>query len=232
MDIVKAIALGVMVVLWFGMFVKVYYDYKAKTQYTNVTRRLVRIAVFGAVSALLYCVPVLKFPVPFFPSFLEFHFDEIPVFIAGFAYGPLSAIGVLLVKTLIKLPLTTTLCVGELSDLLFSAAFILPASIIYKYHRNFKGASIGIFVGLIFQLGMSLIGNIYIMVPFYMSVFGLSEQQLLAICQLANPGIKDVGWTYGLLAVLPFNAIKDAVVIVVTLLVYKSTHRFIDKLQG
>lgn len=232
MEITHAIVLGVMIVLWFIAFLKVFYDTKRKGQSTSLTRRLVRIAVFGAISAILYCVPILKFPVPIFPQFLEFHFDEIPAFIAGFAYGPLSAIGVLLVKTLIKLPLTSTLCVGELSDLLFSAAFIIPASLIYKYHRNIKGALVGLGTGLVFQLLFSIIGNIYVMVPFYMFMFNMSSQQLLSICQLANPAIKDVGWTYGLFAVLPFNLIKDVIVIIVTILVYKSTHRFIDKLQA
>ncbi len=232
MDIAKAIILGIMIVGWFIAFIKVFYDTKRKVEYSNVTRLLVRVAIFGAISAILYCVPILKFPIPFFPSFLEFHFDEIPAIIAGFAYGPLSAIGVLLVKTIVKLPFTTTLSVGEFSDLLFSLAFILPASIVYKYRRNFKGALLGLGIGLIFQLVISLLGNIYVMVPFYMFMFNMSSEQLISICQIANPAIKDVGWSYGLFAVLPFNLIKDFVVIIVTILVYKSTHRFIDKLQG
>ena len=78
---------------------------------------------------------------PIFPSFLEFHFDEIPLFIAGFAYGPLVAFGSILVKTIIKLPFTGTMLVGELSDLLFSTAFVLPSAIIYKKMRNIKGGA-------------------------------------------------------------------------------------------
>ena len=54
----------------------------------------------------------------FFPSFLEIHFDEVPAFIAGFAYGPMSAVFILIVKTLVKLPMTITAGVGENDDYL------------------------------------------------------------------------------------------------------------------
>ena len=62
---------------------------------------LVRAGIFSALSAILYLF--VKFPVPFLPTFLEFHFDEVPLFIASFAYGPISGIFVLLIKTFIKL---------------------------------------------------------------------------------------------------------------------------------
>ncbi len=69
----------------------------------NRIRFMSRIAIFGAMSTILYAVPVFKFPVPFFPTFLEFHFDEIPAFIAGFAYGPLAGFCVIALKTVLKL---------------------------------------------------------------------------------------------------------------------------------
>ena len=232
MDIVFAITLGIMVILWFVAFLNVYYKNKESNKYTNITRFLVRVAVFGAISTLLYVVPVLKFPVPFFPQFLEFHFDEIPAFIAGFAYGPLSALGVLFIKTIIKLPFSSTLCVGELSDFIYSVAFILPAAFIYKHNRKFKGAMSGLLIGTFTQLVVSTLSNIYLMIPFYMFMYNMDESQLLYLCQLANPNIDNIGWAYGLMAVLPFNAIKDIVVVIITMIVYKSTHKFIDKLQA
>ena len=64
-----------------------------------------------------------------------------------------------------------------------------------------------------------------------MFMYGMSAEQLLFICQLANPNISDVGWTYGSIAVLPFNVIKDAIVILATFLIYKSSHKLIDNLQ-
>lgn len=232
MDIVENIIIGIVIICWFFFFIKICYINKGKANYSIATKFIVRVAIFGAISAILYIVPFLKFPIPFFPQFLEFHFDEIPALIAGFAYGPMSAFGILLIKTIIKLPFSSSLTVGELSDFIYSLVFIIPASYIYKKHRNFKGALTGLLVGTFGQLLVSLIFNVYVMIPFYLFVFNMSKEQLLKICQLANPNITDIRWGYGLMAVLPFNAIKDALVIVITLLIYKATHRFIDKLQA
>ena len=226
----KTILFGILVLIFVFVFLKVYYAEKGHTKYKFGTKQMVRVAIFGALSGIFYIF--IKFPVPFMPAFLEFHFDEIPAFIASFAYGPVVGLLVLLVKTLIKLPLTSTLGVGELSDLIFSAAFILPAALIYKRKRNFKGVFIGLAIGTLFQLTVSLLANIYITIPFYLKVMEFPEAAILGMCKAANPNITNIGWSYGLLAVLPFNAMKDAAVILLTLFTYKSVHRFIDKLHN
>jgi len=80
----------VMIVLFVALALitgKVYAAFYPSRQYSPV-RMITRIAVFGAMSTILYVIPVFKFSLPFFPSFLEIHIDEIPAFIAGFAYGP------------------------------------------------------------------------------------------------------------------------------------------------
>ena len=191
-----------------------------------------RTAIFAAISIILYTVPYLKYPVFFFPSFLEIHFDEVPVFIAGFAYGPLSAIIIILIKTIVKLPLTTSLCVGELADCLYSLVFVIPATLIYKKHRHFKGAMVGISVGLVAQLIVSSIFTSFVMLDFYMFVMGLSKETILKMCQLANPNVTDLGWTFCFLVALPFNAFKDVLVLVLTILLYKRLHRLLDKIKA
>ncbi len=231
MTLAKGIILGLLLLIFVFLVAKHYFDLKGHVEKENRTRFIVRVAVFGGFSAILYCVPFLKFPVPFFPSFLEFHFDEIPAFIGAFAYGPMTGFYILLVKTFIKLPMTNTLAVGEIADLLYSLAFIMPAALFYQKNRTFKGAIKALILGLFCQLVVSLVANVYVMFPFYMKMFGLSEAALLKVCQLANPAIQDVRWSVGFIAVLPFNVIKDAAIILVTLLVYKSTHTLFDRLQ-
>lgn len=231
MTLAKGIILGLLLLIFVFLVAKHYFDLKGHVEKKNRTRFIVRVAVFGGFSAILYCVPFLKFPVPFFPSFLEFHFDEIPAFIGAFAYGPMTGFYVLLVKTFIKLPMTNTLAVGEIADLLYSLAFIMPAALFYQKNRTFKGAIKALIIGLFCQLVVSLVANVYVMFPFYMKMFGLSEAALLKVCQLANPAIQDVRWSVGFIAVLPFNVIKDAAIILVTLLVYKSTHTLFDRFQ-
>ena len=195
-------------------------------------RAMARIGVFAAISTILYVVPGLKFSIPgLFPSFLELHFDEIPALIAGFAFGPFSAFGIILIKTLIKIPLSgaNTMYIGEISDFIYSLALVLPAAIIYKHHRKFKFSALGLGIGFISQIIVSLLVNVYIMIPAYMALFHMNEQALLG---MMPPFIKDVKWSYGLIGVLPFNVIKNTAVIGVTLLIYKPLHRLIEKIHA
>lgn len=200
-------------------------------QKIDLVRFMSRVAIFGALSAILYIVPFLKFPLPFFPSFLEFHFDEIPLFIAGFAYGPFSAFCAIVVKTIIKLPFTSTLTVGEWADLIYSTAFVVPAALIYQRRRNISGVLTGFVVGFIVQLIVSLVFNVYLMIPFYMFVMGFPEAAILGMAQAANPAVKDIGWSLGFLAIVPFNILKNTMVIILTFLVYKSIHRFMAQFE-
>lgn len=192
------------------------------------TKFIVRAGIFSAVASVLYILA--KFPVPFFPGFLEFHFDEVAIFIASFAYGPFLGLVVLVVKTLIKLFFTITMGVGELADFIYSAAFIMPAAFIYKKNRNFKSVIIGLSIGIVSQLLVSLILNVYVMIPFYSFVFGMSGEELLQFVQLTSPKVVDIQWSLGVYVILPFNAIKDALVIALTLPTYKSVHKLIDKI--
>ena len=193
------------------------------------TNFLARTAIFAAMSIILYVVPIFTFSLPFFPSFLSIHLDEIPALIAGFAYGPLSAIFIIIVKTLVKLPMSHTLCVGELTDLILSCAFILPASFIYKEHRNLKGAGIAILVGVVAQIVVACFVTTFIMLNFYIAVMGFKEETILGMCQAVNPNIKNITWSYFFMVALPFNALKDAMVAVATFVLYKHLHRLIDK---
>lgn len=220
---ITTLAIGFVLVIAFVKFLGILYP---NPKY-DVTRFMARVAVFGAISTILYVVPVFQLQLPFLPFFLKIHFDEIPAFIAGFAYGPMAGVAVILIKTIIKLPFTETLCVGELSDLLFSVAFILPTTLIYKKMRNLKGVALGFVVGTICQLIVSTVLNVYAMLPFYLFVMGYDEAWMLSACQAVNPNITSLGWPYGLFAILPLNAIKDASVIVVTFLVYRSIHKIL-----
>ena len=97
--------------------------------------------------------------------------------------------------------------------------------------RKFKGAILGISIGFVIQIAIAVITNIYIMIPFYEFVMGFPEGALLGMMQKANPAIKDVRWGYGLFAGLPFNAIKNAIVIAATLIIYKPLRKIIERVK-
>ena len=194
------------------------------------TKFITRSAVFAAISIVLYITPVFNIALPIFPSFLKIHVDEIPVFIAGFAYGPLSALFILVVKTLAKLPMTSTMGVGELADFIYSTAFIIPAAIFYKKNRTLKGALISLGLGFEIQLFVSCFVTTFLILNFYMFVMGWPESVILKMCQAVNPNITDLRWPFMLFVALPFNALKDAIVIIITMLLYKRLHVYLDRL--
>ena len=156
------------------------------------TKLIARTAVFAAISIVLYTVPFLKFSLPIFPAFLEIHLDEIPAFLAGFAYGPLSGFLVILLKTVVKLPLTGTAGVGELADFIYSVAFVLPAAFIYKKHRTLKGALVSIGVATVVQIVTSSLCTTFIMLDMYSKLYHLPKAVILSMSQKINPAIKDL----------------------------------------
>ena len=195
------------------------------------TQFIARTGLFAAMSIILYLVPGLKFSVPFFPAFLEFHFDEVPALIAGFAYGPLSGFFVILVKTIVKLPMTNTMTVGEIADFIYSVAFIVPASLIYKKNRSIKGALIGLGIATVIQVIVSSFITSFLILDFYIFMMGWPKVVILNMCKTANPHVTSLGWTFLLLVALPFNAMKDAIVVLITFLLYKRLHKIIDKVS-
>ena len=196
------------------------------------TRFIARTAVFAAISIILYTVPFLKFALPIFPSFLEIHLDEIPALIAGFAYGPISGLLVILVKTIVKLPLTNTACVGELADFIYSVAFVLPAALIYKKHRTMKGAVVAMVVAMLVQIVVASTVTTFVMLDMYSMLYHLPKAVILAMCQKINPAIKDLGLPFLLMVALPFNALKDAIVVALTFLLYKRLRVLFNKIDA
>ena len=205
------------------VFVIIYSRHMKKQEF-SWARFAARVGIFGALSAVLYVVPIFQLQLPFFPSFLKIHFDEIPAFIAGFAYGPFTSLIVILVKTIIKLPFSDSLCVGELADFLFSSAFVLPATFVYKKIRNLKGVFIGLAISTVLQLVVAMVMNVYAILPFYIQVMGMSPEMILELCQMANPNITNIQWDYALFAILPMNLLKDAAVLIVTFFIYRRVH--------
>ena len=195
------------------------------------TNFIAKTAIFSAISIILYVVPFLKFGLPIFPSFLELHFDEVPALIAGFAYGPVCGALVILIKTIVKLPLTSTAGVGELADLIYSVAFIIPAAIIYNKHRSIKGAAVSLGIATVIQLVVATTFTTYVMLDAYCSLYGLTRGIILNMCKAANPAVNDLNFGFLFMISLPFNLIKDVAVVIITMVLYKRLHTLIDKIS-
>jgi riboflavin transporter FmnP len=199
------------------------------SSYFNATR-VSMIALFGALSAVLY---VFGFSIPIFASWLELNFSDIPTLIGTFTLGPLSGGLIIGVKVVVKLLIkpTSTAFVGELADLLMGLALVVPAGIIYKKHRTFKGALVAMGVGSACSIAMAILANWLILIPFFSNVY--SWNMLVGLMQKIFPACTQETF-YGVYlwgSVLPFNALRCFIAVLATLLVYKQISRAINRLH-
>ena len=65
----------------------------------------VKVAMFAALSIVLYFI---SFPLPFFVPFLKVQFSNLPAYIAGFALHPVGGLLVVVIRFLIKIPMSDT----------------------------------------------------------------------------------------------------------------------------
>lgn len=187
------------------------------------TAYITKMAILTAISFLLYAFG--KFNLPFmFPQFLEIQISELPALLAGFSMGPISACVVIVLKCLLKFPLSSTVYVGEATDILLGIAFVLPASLIYYFHKDKKHALIGLAVGTVCLTALSILLNRFISIPYYVQLYFNGDFSLIVnlLAPLYKNVTVDTFYTYYLLlGVLPFNLFRCIIVSGLTFVLYK-----------
>ncbi len=184
------------------------------------TKTLAKVAMLSALSFVLYMW--VKFPLPMlFPSFLDIQISELPALIGGFSMGPLAGCAIIVVKCLIKMPFSTTGCVGELGDMIFGIAFVLPAALIYKKLKTKKGALIASLVGALSSVAVSVLINRFMLIPFYTALYGWDA--IIGMVSALYPGVTEQTFYsyYIVIGVIPFNVLRCALVVLLTFLLYK-----------
>ncbi len=198
---------------------------------------IAKIAILTAISFLLYYLGRF-FKLPFiFPSFFDLQISELPALLAGFALGPVSGCMVIIFKCLLKLPLSSTLYVGEFTDMLLGISLVLPASLIYRLRKDKTSsrqgiayALIGLAAGSVLLISMAMIVNIYISVPFYVELFFNGD--FSGIVGMLSSLYKNIDADnfyayYLLLGVLPFNLLRCIIISALTFLLYKRLSRLL-----
>lgn len=193
------------------------------TQVTVNKRTTKRISVrkltgTAMLSAIAYVLMFLDFSVPFMPSFIKMDLSELPALIGAFAYGPVAGVVICLVKNVIHLMITTTGGVGELSNFLLGASFVLVAGGVYRFKKTRKGALIGSVLGAFVMGVFSIISNYFLVYPIYYNF--MPQDAILAAYQLIFGGVKSI-----LECLIVFNApftfIKGMISVVITFIIYK-----------
>ncbi len=169
----------------------------------NNTKRIntKTIAAIGMFCALAFIAMVtIKIPVVLF---LKYEPKDVIITLCGFIYGPVSAVAVSLIVSLIEmLTVSETGLIGFFMNVLSTTAFAGTASLIYKKGKSLKSAIIGLFSGVVAMTVVMLLWN-FIITPLYMNI---PRQQVV---NLLVP------------AFLPFNLIKGAINAALTYLLYR-----------
>lgn len=189
------------------------------TKKVLTTKNLTMIAMFSAISAVLM---VFEIQLPFSPSFVKFDFSDLPVILGGFLIGPFAGGIIAFMKILLHFLLngTTSFFVGDLSNLLLTLSFVLPASFIYQQKKTKKTTIQGLLVSIICTSLLAIIFNLFLIFPLYLKVLNLKMVDLINMIHVVNPLVKDV-FTMIVFSLLPFNLFKYSIVSMITMLSYK-----------
>jgi len=165
------------------------------------------IALIGMLCAVAYLVMLLKNVPPLsvivFAGFLTFDIKDVIIVMSGFMLGPVSALIISVIVSFIEMiTVSDTIWWGFLMNVVSTCAFVLPASLFYKFKHNRIGALIGLLIGIVTVTIVMLPMN-YIITPIYRG----APREVVA------------GMLLPVFA--PFNLIKGAVNAALTFLLYK-----------
>ena len=180
------------------------------------TLNMVKIGILAAIGFVLMFIDV---PITFLaPSFMKLDASDVPALIGGFAMGPIQGIIVQLIKNILNLSMSSTGGVGEISNFIVGSTIVGVSSLIYKNKKTFKGAMIGLFLGVVSMAIVATMSNYFFIFPLY--------SKIMPIETIINMGAAITGKIVDLksmmlYAVLPFNLFKGSVNAILTLLLYK-----------
>ncbi len=184
------------------------------------TRKVAMIGMFSAVAMILM---LLEFPVFFAPPFYGLDFSEIPVLVGTFAFGPAAGVMMEFVKILLKVCVkpTSTAFVGELANFAVGCSFILPASVLYTFHKSKKNAIRGYIIGTLFMTVFGTAFNAIYLLPAFSEMI-MPMDKIINMGVQVNPLVKEGDIVSFVVAcVAPLNLLKGASVSIITLLIYK-----------
>lgn len=169
-------------------------------------------------SAIAFILMFLDFSVPFMPGFIKMDLSELPALIGAYAMGPACGVLVCLVKNVLHLFITSTGGVGELSNFILGAAFVLPAGLLYRHKKSKKSAMIGALLGVAVMGVFSIVSNYYLVYPVYYNF--MPEETVLAAYQALLPSMKSILQCLVCFN-MPFTMVKGLFSVAITLVTYK-----------
>ena len=87
----------------------------------------------------------------------------------------------------------------------------------------------GIVIGGLLSVFASVVVNIYLIYPFFMTAYGMNWEAIIGMCQALIPAVNDIP-TLVVFSIVPFNVLSRALTGVITMLIYKRISAPLKKL--
>lgn len=171
---------------------------------TERTIRAKTIVTVAMMCAIAFAAKLISNVIPIaVAGFLEFDLKDVIIVIAGFICGPLAAVAISVIVSVIEmLTISGTGPIGMIMNILSSCSFACVAAVFYKKNRSMKGAILSLVAGILCMTAIMLLWN-YLITPLYMGV----EREVVAGMLLP--------------VFMPFNLVKGGINATLTLLLYK-----------
>lgn len=178
-------------------------------------RRIAYIATFTAIS---FALRFLQFPILPAVPFLKFDFSDAFILICAYALGPVAGIIAGVMKEVIYgIAFTGSAFVGEIANIIILIPFILIPSIMYKKHKGIKSVLFWLAVACVVRTIWSIPVNLLLNFPAFM---GFNWELGMSMF-----------WKVWYWATL-FYLIKNIILAVVVMLLYKSVSRLIHLINS
>lgn len=195
----------------------------------SITTKLTVTAMLTAIAVVLQYI---EFSIPIVPSFLKLDFSDLPELLGAFVAGPLWGAAICLLKNLIHIPFGTSGGVGELSNFLLGAVFVLVAGFMYQRNKTKKTALLSCVVGSLAMAAASFPINYFIVYPAYSNMwFGGDMQVIIGMYKTLLPASDTLEKSL-LIFNLPFTLGKALIVSLITMFVYKPLSNLIVRMNA
>ena len=170
---------------------------------SETRNRTQKLTLMAMLAAMAYVAMLVTRPLPAVAGFLSYDLKDVIIAISGFILGPAEALLITLAVSLIEMvTVSGTGPIGLLMNVLSTAAFVLPAALMYRRGRTLGRAALGLGLGVALMAVVMLAWN-YIVTPLYMAV------PRAVVAGMLLPTF------------LPFNLVKGALNAGITMLLYK-----------
>ncbi len=186
----------------------------------NRTRNMI---VAGMLSAVAFILMYIEFPVPMIiPSFIKLDISDLPALLGSFALGPVYGVIISFVKNVLIMLLkgSGSAGIGEISNFILGAVFAFSAGLIYKRHKNIRGAITGSVIGAAIMAVLSIPSNYFVVYPAYVEFYGMPMNVIIGMYQAILPSVDSLLECLIIFNV-PFTFFKGMLDVAICFLIYK-----------